>query len=168
MISGYPFLSWFCELLDLLVILVWPFVNGILPSHLLVFPSWDRHWTDKLPVGNAWKQLLAMCPFQMFFHTWHQCIGFMAFRFPPQKKKKKQKKHQPHFWSGLWPAQTPRGCSNFSGEVLSLKHETRLHLVLRSPWPAFRLLDLLARLIPEWLGPSAGGGGGGVWRVPVP
>ncbi|CAK9052902.1 Leucine-rich repeat protein SHOC-2 [Durusdinium trenchii] len=33
--------------------------------------------------------------------------------------------------------------------VLSLKHETRLHLVLRSPWPAFRLLDILARLIPE-------------------
>jgi len=33
--------------------------------------------------------------------------------------------------------------------VLSLKHETRLHMVLRSPWPAFRMLDLLARLIPE-------------------
>lgn len=33
--------------------------------------------------------------------------------------------------------------------VLSLKHETRLHLVLRSPWPAFRMLDLLARLIPQ-------------------
>ncbi|CAE7371126.1 shoc2 [Symbiodinium microadriaticum] len=29
------------------------------------------------------------------------------------------------------------------------KHNTRFHLVLRSPWPAFRMLDLLARLIPE-------------------
>eukprot|EP00438_Fugacium_kawagutii_P023305 Skav226242 [mRNA] locus=scaffold1218:522540:537094:- [translate_table: standard] len=37
-------------------------------------------------------------------------------------------------------------------EVLSLKAETRLHLVLRSPWPAFRMLDLLARLIPQSFG----------------
>eukprot|EP00435_Cladocopium_sp_Y103_P065124 s58_g27.t1 len=44
--------------------------------------------------------------------------------------------------------------------VLSLKHETRLHLVLRSPWPAFRMLDLLARLIPQSLG--AGGEDGGL------
>ncbi|CAE8632722.1 unnamed protein product [Polarella glacialis] len=29
------------------------------------------------------------------------------------------------------------------------KFTTRLHLVLRSPWPAFRLLDLLVRLHPE-------------------
>eukprot|EP00439_Symbiodinium_sp_Y106_P047029 s1589_g6.t1 len=29
------------------------------------------------------------------------------------------------------------------------KHNTRFHLVLRSPWPAFRMLDLLARLMPE-------------------
>eukprot|EP00928_Gymnodinium_smaydae_P060940 TRINITY_DN448_c1_g1_i2.p1 TRINITY_DN448_c1_g1~~TRINITY_DN448_c1_g1_i2.p1 ORF type:complete len:936 (-),score=75.32 TRINITY_DN448_c1_g1_i2:198-3005(-) len=28
-------------------------------------------------------------------------------------------------------------------------YNTRLHLVLRSPWPAFRLLDLLVRLHPE-------------------
>ena len=34
---------------------------------------------------------------------------------------------------------TPRGS----------KFETRLHLVLRSPWPAFRLLDLLVRLHPQ-------------------
>ncbi|CAJ1366952.1 unnamed protein product [Effrenium voratum] len=34
----------------------------------------------------------------------------------------------------------------------STKHETRLHLVLRSPWPAFRVLDLLTRLVPERLG----------------
>ncbi|CAE8633418.1 unnamed protein product, partial [Polarella glacialis] len=31
----------------------------------------------------------------------------------------------------------------------SKKFETRLHLVLRSPWPAFRLLDLMIRLHPE-------------------
>eukprot|EP00930_Biecheleria_cincta_P034342 TRINITY_DN23749_c0_g1_i1.p1 TRINITY_DN23749_c0_g1~~TRINITY_DN23749_c0_g1_i1.p1 ORF type:complete len:939 (-),score=143.10 TRINITY_DN23749_c0_g1_i1:278-3067(-) len=31
----------------------------------------------------------------------------------------------------------------------SKKHSTRFHLVLRSPWPAFRLLDLLVRLFPE-------------------
>ena len=39
-------------------------------------------------------------------------------------------------------------------QVLSYetKHTTRFHLVLRSPWPAFRMLDLLARLIPETLG----------------
>eukprot|EP00927_Polykrikos_kofoidii_P020111 TRINITY_DN19480_c0_g1_i1.p1 TRINITY_DN19480_c0_g1~~TRINITY_DN19480_c0_g1_i1.p1 ORF type:complete len:1014 (-),score=130.35 TRINITY_DN19480_c0_g1_i1:188-3229(-) len=28
-------------------------------------------------------------------------------------------------------------------------YQTRLHLVLRSPWPAFRLLDLLVRLYPD-------------------
>ncbi|CAE7563678.1 shoc2 [Symbiodinium pilosum] len=29
------------------------------------------------------------------------------------------------------------------------KHNTRFHLVLRSPWPAFQMVDLLARLVPE-------------------
>ncbi|CAK0896072.1 unnamed protein product [Prorocentrum cordatum] len=39
----------------------------------------------------------------------------------------------------LWAQMTPLGKD----------YSTRLHLVLRSPWPAFRLLDLLVRLHPE-------------------
>lgn len=54
--------------------------------------------------------------------------------------------------------------TDLATQVLSLKAETRLHLVLRSPWPAFRMLDLLARLIPQSFGERSDG----PWVDPQP